>query len=101
LPAGALLAKHTPGRVVRGKFVAGLDVAFRRGRLVFSRELRPLANDHAFRAFLRPLFRQDWVVYAKSPFGGSEHVLHYLAFGEASFLMFAGHLFLDGSVVFA
>jgi hypothetical protein len=30
-------------------------------------------------AFLRPLFRQDWVVYAKRPFGGPEHVLHYLA----------------------
>ena len=23
--------------------------------------------------------RQDWVVYAKPPFGGPEHVLHYLA----------------------
>ncbi|MBM4225954.1 MAG: hypothetical protein FJ167_14540 [Gammaproteobacteria bacterium] len=25
------------------------------------------------------MFRQDWVVYAKKPFGGPEHVLHYLA----------------------
>jgi hypothetical protein len=25
------------------------------------------------------LFREDWVVYAKRPFGGPEHVLHYLA----------------------
>ena len=23
--------------------------------------------------------RQDWVVYAKPPFGGAEHVLNYLA----------------------
>jgi hypothetical protein len=66
-------------RVFRGKFVAGLTDAFRRGRLVFPGDLQPLANDHAFRAFLRPLFRQDWVVYAKPPFGGPEHVLHYLA----------------------
>jgi hypothetical protein len=35
--------------------------------------------EKAFHAFLRPLFRQDWVVYAKRPFGGPEHVLHYLA----------------------
>ena len=28
---------------------------------------------------LRTLFREDWVVYAKRPFGGPEHVLHYLA----------------------
>src|SRR6516164_8447999 len=26
----------------------------------------------------RPLFRFDWVVYSKRPFGGAEHVLHYL-----------------------
>ena len=32
-----------------------------------------------FAKFLRQLFRQDWVVYAKRPFGGPEHVLHYLA----------------------
>jgi putative transposase len=33
----------------------------------------------AFRAFLRRLFRHDWVVYAKPPFGGPTHVLNYLA----------------------
>jgi hypothetical protein len=66
-------------RVFRGKFVAGLKGAFRCGRLTFPGELQPLVNDHAFRAFLRSLFRQDWVVYAKPPFGGPEHVLHYLA----------------------
>ena len=27
----------------------------------------------------RTLFCEDWVVYAKQPFGGPEHVLHYLA----------------------
>ena len=40
---------------------------------------QPLANEKAFAAFLRTLFRQDWVVYAKAPFGGPEHVLQYLA----------------------
>jgi hypothetical protein len=29
--------------------------------------------------FLRSLKSHDWVVYAKKPFGGPEHVLHYLA----------------------
>jgi putative transposase len=28
---------------------------------------------------LRPLFRENWVVYAKPPFGGPHHVLGYLA----------------------
>jgi len=67
------------GRVFRGKFVAGLKCAFGQGKLVFPGSLQPLAREKAFHAFLRPLFRQDWVVYAKRPFGGPEHVLHYLA----------------------
>ncbi len=66
-------------RVFRGKFVAGLKRAFRRGKLLFPGNLKAIRTEKAFRAFLRPLFRQDWVVYAKPPFGGPEHVLHYLA----------------------
>jgi hypothetical protein len=37
-----------------------------------------LADPHRFAAWLRTLFRHDWVVYAKRPFGGPEHVLRYL-----------------------
>jgi hypothetical protein len=66
-------------RVFRGKFSAGLRQAFHRNQLVFHGECRTLANEKAFAAFLRSLFRQDWVVYAKAPFGGPEHVLQYLA----------------------
>jgi hypothetical protein len=66
-------------RVFRGKFVAGLKRAFGQGKLSFPGSLQPLAREKAFHAFLRPLFRQDWVVYAKRPFGGPQHVLHYLA----------------------
>jgi hypothetical protein len=66
-------------RVFRGKFVAGLKQAFHRKQLVFYGECRQLADEKAFAAFLRTLFRQDWVVYSKAPFGGPEHVLQYLA----------------------
>jgi len=66
-------------RVFRGQFVAGLKRAFRQGKLSFPGSLQPLGREKAFPAFLRPLFRQDWVVYAKRPFGGPQHVLHYLA----------------------
>ena len=38
-----------------------------------------LHEEKHFALFLRRLYRQDWVVYAKPPFGGPEHVLHYLA----------------------
>jgi Putative transposase len=38
-----------------------------------------LAQPKIFAAWLRPLFRQDWVVYLKRPFGGPQYVLQYLA----------------------
>ncbi len=66
-------------RVFRGKFAAALRRVFRAGKLMFPGRLKVLASKEAFAAFLRPLFRKDWVVYAKPPFGGPEHVLHYLA----------------------
>jgi hypothetical protein len=66
-------------RVFRGKFVDGLKKAFRKGKLCFAGALRPLRQEAAFRTFLRSLFHDDWVVYAKPPFGGPLHVLHYLA----------------------
>jgi putative transposase len=65
-------------RVFRGKFVAGLKTAFHAGALQFYEHLLPLAQPRAFAAWLRVLFRHDWVVYCKRPFGGPEHVLRYL-----------------------
>ena len=65
-------------RVFRGKFVAALQKAFREARLEFHGRLAPLVQPQTFTSWLRLLFRQDWVVYAKPPFGGPEHVLRYL-----------------------
>jgi hypothetical protein len=66
-------------RVFRGKFVAGLKRLFRKSKLRFFGACEPLSHPKNFASFLRTLFRDDWVVYAKRPFGGPEHVLHYLA----------------------
>jgi hypothetical protein len=65
-------------RVFRGKFVAGLKSAFQQGKLHLSGDLAPLAQPKFFASWLRPLFRKDWVVYSKPPFGGPEYVLQYL-----------------------
>src|SRR5438094_5360085 len=73
LPVGAL------SRVFRGKFTAGLKQLFRQHKLQFHGSLQSLVEPRCFRKFLRQLFREDWVVYAKPPFGGPEHVLNYLA----------------------
>ena len=66
-------------RVFRGKVVAGLIEAFRAGALTLPTDLQRLTDESAFRRWLRTLYRHDWIVYAKPPFGGPSHVLHYLA----------------------
>jgi len=66
------------GRVFRGKFIAGLKTAFHQGKLELHGQLASLAEPRCFAAWLRVLFRHDWVVYAKRPFGGPEHALRYL-----------------------
>ena len=65
-------------KTFRGKFVDALEQAFQNGQLRFEGDLKLLAQPKIFAAWLRPLFRQDWVVYLKRPFGGPEYVLHYL-----------------------
>jgi putative transposase/transposase-like zinc-binding protein len=66
-------------RVFRGKFVAGLKQLHSKQKLHLSGACASLADAKAFAALLCTLFREEWVVYAKPPFGGPEHVLHYLA----------------------
>jgi hypothetical protein len=67
-----LLPVRVLGRVFRGKFIAGLRAAFREGKLDLRGHLAPLAEPRSFAAWLRLLFRHDWVVYSKRPFGGPE-----------------------------
>jgi hypothetical protein len=65
-------------RVVRGKFVDGLKRAYRKKKIRFSRPNSALEQPKHFLRFLRTLFREDWVVYAKPAFGGGPQVLRYL-----------------------
>ncbi len=65
-------------RVFRGKFVAGLRRTYRRKRLRFHGPIAGLGEPKRFASFLRTVFRQDWVVYAKPAFGGPTQVLRYL-----------------------
>lgn len=67
-------------RVFRGKFVAGLKQLFRKNRLQFFGVCEQLSSPKAFNAFARTLFREDWVVYSKPPFGGpSMYCITWLA----------------------
>jgi len=72
------LPKKVLRKIFRGKFVDALKLAFLEGQLRFEGNLKLLAQPKIFAAWLRPLYRQHWVVYLKPPFGGPEYVLQYL-----------------------
>jgi hypothetical protein len=63
----------------RRLFLAGLAHAHAAGRLVFFGDLGGLYNPAAFAAYLAPLGRKNWFVYARPPFAGPAAVLAYLA----------------------
>src|SRR5208282_4298056 len=49
------------------------------GELQFFTDLTGLKEANAFRTYLAPLRKSEWVVYAKRPFAGPSQVLSYLA----------------------
>ncbi len=73
-----LLPLRVLRRVFRGKFIAGLRRLHRSGLLDCSGPAAAFHHPRQFAQQLRPLYRQDWVVYAKQAFGGPSQVLRYL-----------------------
>ena len=67
------------GLVFRGKFLAGLERAFKQHKLTLAGQLAPLQAPTAFAALLRAAAQPHWVVYAKRPFAGPAQVLTYLS----------------------
>ena len=74
-----LLPVPVLSQLFRGLVLSLLLEAHAEGRLRFFGEHASLADEKAFKAFLAPLWRSDWVVYAKKPFSGPAAVLTYLA----------------------
>jgi len=63
----------------RRLFLEMLVAAHHAGRLQFFGDHARLADKAAFKTYLRPLRKIDWVVYAKEPFAGPKQVLRYLS----------------------
>lgn len=93
VPAGGLSTDHTRwifasprfflpvkvlAKVFRGKFTEGLRELYAARALVLEGMLTPLRRPRTFAELLRTIHQKDWVVYAKRPFGGAEHVVRYL-----------------------
>jgi Putative transposase/Transposase zinc-binding domain len=76
---GFFLPVRVLSRLFRRLFLEQLGAAHIAGRLHFFGDHAPLAERHAFAAYLAPLRKIEWVVYAKRPFAGPEAVLAYLS----------------------
>jgi hypothetical protein len=73
-----LLPVKVLSRLFRRLFLKALEKAFAAGKLQFFGDLEALRDPPAFAHYLAPLRKSPWVVYAKPPFGGPQHVIEYL-----------------------
>src|SRR5471032_600519 len=76
---GFFLPVRVLSRLFRRLVLEKLLAAYDAGRLQFFGDHARLAQRAAFTAYLAPLRKAEWVVYAKRPFGGPEAVLAYLS----------------------
>jgi hypothetical protein len=65
-------------KVFRGKLLEGLARLYESGALEVSGPCASLADPATFTQLKDLLYRKDWVVYAKRPFGGPKQVFQYL-----------------------
>ena len=75
---GHLLPVRVLSRLYRGKFLHRLRDLYRAGELAFHGQAESLESEKAFQKLLRGLYRSEWVVFAKRPFGGPQQVVQYL-----------------------
>jgi len=77
-PPGFFLPVKVLSRLFRRLFLEALEDAFYHHDLQFFGTIAPLQDASAFAACLATHAGQEWVVYAKPPFGGPQQVLEYL-----------------------
>ena len=76
---GFFLSVRVLSRLFRRRFLEELLRVHQAGKLQFFGEHAALAEAKAFKAWLAPLRKCEWVVYAKRPFAGPQAVLAYLS----------------------
>ena len=75
---GFLLPVRVLSALFRNRFLQALQRLYDKGQLCLPAAWEYLRAPQAWARFLKPLSEQDWVVYAKPPFGGPRQVLDYL-----------------------
>jgi hypothetical protein len=76
--SGFFLPVRVLSRLFRRLFLEFLQKAFDDHQLHFFSSLHELQDPSAFSAYLTPLRKAEWVVYAKPPFAGPQQVLDYV-----------------------
>jgi hypothetical protein len=76
---GFFLPVRPLSRLFRGKYLAGLQAAYERGKLRLTGRQAFLAEAPAWARWLGELREHDWVVYSQPPCAGPAAVLKYLA----------------------
>jgi hypothetical protein len=76
--SGFLLPVRVLSKLFRRLFLQALEKAHHTGGLQFFSALQSLREPAAFRRYLDPARRTNWVVYSKQPFAGALQVLDYV-----------------------
>jgi len=76
---GFFLPVRVLSRLFRRLFLERLCEVHAGGELQFFGKHQPLSDARVFANWLKPMRKQDWVVYAKAPFAGPDAVLDYLS----------------------
>jgi Putative transposase len=77
-PRDCLFPVRGLAKVLRGKYLAGLQRAYAQNALRFAGATTPLAHPKAFACFIAALQQHAWVVYTKPPFAAAAQVVSSL-----------------------
>ena len=74
-----LIPVKVVSRKFRGKFLSYLKEEYKNNtNLIFTGEAEDIKRKDVFHQYIDKLYKTEWVVYCKPPFGSAEHVLEYL-----------------------
>lgn len=66
-------------RKFRGKFLYYVNELYLKNKLKFPYNISEIGSRDVFSQFKDSLYKKEWIVYSKLPFGGAEHVFQYLS----------------------
>lgn len=65
-------------RMFRGKFLSFLRKAYEKEKIIFPGVIASLSEENRFHELCALMYKKEWVIYSKPPFGSPKLVLRYL-----------------------